>query len=263
MCSVSFSPDVIGQHHSSIENALTLQVIREALGAVRPVSNDRRIILAPNDIAVYPGDRREHVLFVDSGLLRMQHIDREGRRHILNLCGPGELIGINPNDRNSCSMEACVSSVLHCFNRRSFDTARALNNRIRRLVLRQQDIRLERVRFLTWMLCALRPIERINAFLFLGARFLPTHTAMDGSLLVRLPLPRSDMADLLGTSVETISRVTQKLHRDGVIEIMDPTHFRIPDLRAVMSLGQVDIREFDGLGLSRPHAAFASGAANQ
>lgn len=259
--SASVASIAVGHHVGGSDGVQTLQMIRDALGAVRPFQCERRVELAPDDIALYSGDRREHVLFVHSGLIRVQHIDPDGRRHILNLCGSGEFLGVNPNDRNGCSVEASIPSVLYRINRQSFDAAFTQNEWFRHLIHRQQDLKLERLRFLAWMLCTLRPFERISAFLFMSTHFLPTHIAVDGSLHLRLTLPRADMADLLGTSVETISRVTQQLRRDGVIEIMDPMHFRIPDRRTLMSLGRVDNRVFSGLGLTAPLAMVAVGAA--
>jgi len=94
--------------------------------------------------------------------------------------------------------------------------------------------------WLTWSLGALSPEERFCAFLALSTRFMPYQAQPDGSAIVSMQMPRIDIADLLGTTVETICRINRKLAKAGIIEIKDPSHFRIPDLRRLTSLGQID-----------------------
>ena len=58
-------------------------------------------------------------------------------------------------------------------------------------------------------------IERVAAFLVA----LHRRTCADGSLTVTLAMRRSDIADLLGLTIETVSRTLTKLRQRGYIEI--------------------------------------------
>jgi CRP/FNR family transcriptional regulator len=56
-----------------------------------------------------------------------------------------------------------------------------------------------------------------------------------GRLTIRLPRP--DIADLLATSVESISRISQKLAAEGLIAIISPGLFHIPDVQRLAQRG--------------------------
>ena len=45
-----------------------------------------------------------------------------------------------------------------------------------------------------------------------------------------LPLTRSDIADFLGLTIETVSRQMTKLRKDGIIHIRNNRHLDVPDL---------------------------------
>jgi CRP-like cAMP-binding protein len=58
-------------------------------------------------------------------------------------------------------------------------------------------------------------IERVAAFLVT----LHRRTAANGSTIIQLAMRRSDIADLLGLTIETVSRTLTKLRGLGVIDI--------------------------------------------
>jgi CRP/FNR family transcriptional regulator len=101
---------------------------------------------------------------------------------------------------------------------------------LRRLVHRLCIARRDQLRWLTWAVGALDTEERICALLLAALDFMPVSRLADGSALLTIDLPRSDIADLLGTSVETISRVTNRLAAMGIIGIVSARQFRICDL---------------------------------
>jgi Mn-dependent DtxR family transcriptional regulator len=72
-------------------------------------------------------------------------------------------------------------------------------------------------------------------------------------------LPRKDIADLLGTTVESISRSVHKLSDVGVIEIKDPAHFRFLDMSRLIAVGKIDgLFERMTHGLARRRERLAS-----
>ena len=101
---------------------------------------------------------------------------------------------------------------------------------LRRLVHRQCIARRDQLRWLTWAVGALDAEERICALLLAALDHMPVSPLPDGTLMLTIDLPRTDIADLLGTSVETISRVTNRLAACGIIEIISARQFRIRDL---------------------------------
>ena len=79
--------------------------------------------------------------------------------------------------------------------------------------------------------------ERLASFLLLLA---DRTSAADGkkSLVVRLPMSRSDIADYLGLTKETVSRVISSLKRDRIIRIESLEMIRILDRGGLEQLSE-------------------------
>jgi CRP/FNR family transcriptional regulator len=88
---------------------------------------------------------------------------------------------------------------------------------------------------------------------------MPYQPLPDGTGVLSVSLPRRDIADLLGTTLESISRAAHKLADSGIIEIRDPARFRILDLPRLIALGKIE-GLFDKLtvGLSRRRSQLES-----
>ena len=74
--------------------------------------------------------------------------------------------------------------------------------------------------------------ERVASFLVeLMARFDAQHT-------LALPMPREDIADYLGLTVETVSRVLSALKQAGVIALPTPQRVLICNRHALFDLAE-------------------------
>jgi CRP/FNR family transcriptional regulator len=114
------------------------------------------------------------------------------------------------------------------------------NDALRAELFRQKQDQLDRLHWLTWSLGALTAEERLCAFLALSSKFMPYQQLPDGTSILSVCLPRKDIADLLGTTVESISRIVHKLSDTRIIQIKDPVHFRIRDLNKLIEIGRID-----------------------
>ena len=72
--------------------------------------------------------------------------------------------------------------------------------------------------------------EKILSFLLYRQRHLDP-TGRDAS--VDLPMSRTDIADYLGLTIETVSRTFTALRNEGLIELPNPHHVIFPDMDAV------------------------------
>ena len=176
------------------------------------------------------GDRPGPIGFVISGYLRLQCHGRDGHRQILSLLRAGDLVGELPGRVARHTLEASTETRLCRVTERGFATLMQEDADLRRLVHRQCIARRDQLRWLTWAVGALDAEERICALLLAALDHMPVSPLPDGTLMLTIDLPRTDIADLLGTSVETISRVTNRLAACGIIEIINARQFRIRDL---------------------------------
>jgi CRP-like cAMP-binding protein len=200
----------------------------------------------PDSNVMAGGVRSSDVWLIRSGILRLQRHAYDGHRQILSLFFPGEIIGFEGEFREGVSVETATHSGLCRIDRRRFETMLDQNDTLRADLFRQKQDQLDRLYWLTWSLGALSPEERLCAFLARASKVMPYQPLPDGTGILSMQLPRKDIADLLGTTVETISRIVHKLADSGVIEIRDPAHLRFLDLRKLIAIGQIE-GHFDGM----------------
>ena len=158
------------------------------------------------------GDPADYCFRVETGSVRTVGLDDEGRRQIADFFLPGDLLGFESLGVHHLSAEAITDTELRCYPRRAVDLLAekdcALGRRLHDMALRS----LRRAHGKMFLLGRASAGERIAAFLLEMAVRAPT----DGGQ-VELPMTRADIADHLGLTIETVSRIMARLGRDGVI----------------------------------------------
>jgi CRP/FNR family transcriptional regulator len=172
-----------------------------------------------------------------SGSLRIQSYRVGGQRQISGLMLPGDFVSEPSGQRNAYQLEASAPAKFCRFERHGFRRLQEDAADLARAVYTLRVIKLEQLRLLAWSLCALSIDERLCAFLAMASRFMPYTPLPGGGGILTVGLKRADIADLLGTSQESISRITHRLAVRGVIRIHDPQHFEIPDLSRLVQMG--------------------------
>lgn len=163
-------------------------------------------------------DDASTVYKVAKGVVRASRILDDGRRHIVAFYYPGDLFGIEAGDTREFSAEAVTDCVVYCAQRtaaaadmeRSGFTARQLWSIMARELRRVQEH--------SFLLSRLSAVERVWAFL----RDLSERQT--GGRAVDLPMSRTDIADHLGLTIETVSRAFSQLRRSGAIEYASARH---------------------------------------
>ena len=173
------------------------------------------------------------------GILRSVHYGYDGRRHVISLIFPGEIVGRHMM-RPGLSIEAATDARLCRLDPKVYAHLLRHSARFRDLVHHQAEADLERMRLQTLSLGVMTPEERLAWFLVQAAAVLPFAPLPSGGGVLTLSLPRADIADLLGTTIESISRITHKFEREGAIRILDPRHFEIPDLARLSRIASLD-----------------------
>lgn len=174
---------------------------------------------------------------VHTGYLRIVRYSLDGRRQITALVGPGETVGEGIHEGVGYALEAATATTLCRFERPAFERLMTEESELRRAVYREYADRLEKLRRLAWMLALQSPEERLCTFLSNTHGAMPWQPLPGGGGVLTVEIPRADVADLLGTTKEQISRVTHRLAAAGLIEIRDPRHFLIPDVARLRQAG--------------------------
>jgi CRP/FNR family transcriptional regulator len=175
-----------------------------------------------------------------SGVVKLTKSIADGRQHIVGLLFPPDFLGRAFREDNPYFAEAATDVELCVFPARAFEALLAehpgLEHRLFKFTLSELDAAHE------WMLLLARKSaeERVASFLLMIARRIPNigcsaPSAPDGVRFM-LPLARSDIADCLGLTLETVSRHFTKLKTRGVIELASAREVAVPDLKALEAL---------------------------
>lgn len=175
-----------------------------------------------------------------SGMVRIQRYGDDGRRQIMCMLLPGDFITENGFQRSGFSMATASRVEILRVDRRVFSRMLQDDRDLRGLSYIQNLSRLERLRWMTWATARLSASDRYLAFLAMATKVMPYHPMPDGSGVLTMILSRSDIADLLATTPETICRLNKKLERDGVLEMRGPAHMRLIRPAEILKMGDVE-----------------------
>ncbi len=177
------------------------------------------------------GDKADCCYRIISGCVRTVRLMEDGRRQIGEFLLPGDLLGFDVLGTYDFAAEAVTDVVLRRYPRRMVD-ALAENNFA--LTRRLRDITSDSLRTAYTRLVLLgrkTASERIASFLLEMAERLPSVRPN----VLELPMGRSDTADHLGLTIETVCRVLAHLRRDGTVSI-DRGSITIRDAAALQQM---------------------------
>jgi CRP/FNR family transcriptional regulator len=157
----------------------------------------------------------------------------DGRRQIIGFLFPGDFLGIEMTSDVPFSAEAIGTATVCRFDSASF--ARLMTRKPHLLAKLHERTRHELNAAHDHVVALGRRTaeERIGWFLaWLRSRVTENgHT----SVVIELPMPRQDIADYLGLTIETVSRTFTRLARERAIAI-EPRAIRILDARRMEQL---------------------------
>ena len=147
-----------------------------------------------------------------TGILRMQKTLADGREHIVGLLVEGDLFGRAFDGAAEFSIEAATEVEFCAFPKTKFETLLTQSPDLERAVLLNITNELDRAR--EWLIILSN--QKIAGFLLLMcSRFHDIDHILqlgpDG-LEVKIPINRGDLAHLLGTRPESISRALHSLN---------------------------------------------------
>ncbi|MEB8386552.1 helix-turn-helix domain-containing protein [Rhodobacteraceae bacterium KMM 6894] len=168
------------------------------------------------------GDICSGLFEVVSGVFRISRLTRGGRRYVIGFGFPGDILGYGP-DRfhiSDCDAVSAAKVIRHRADVLYGDSAQLQRHQTLVKGALQQ---VEAMQDHCMMLGRNTARDRIAAFLSLfGERIgTPLGRYVEFDLL----MPRTDIADYLGLSTETVSRCLTELRHDNLIAIENVHHF--------------------------------------
>ena len=172
----------------------------------------------------------EYLYRVVSGAVRTYTITEDGRRQIDAFHLAGDVFGFEPGAVHRFSAEAVSDCEIAVASRSAIERAAEQDIHAARELYTLTSRQLGRLCDHMLMLGRKGAAERVVSFLLeMAARERP------GAAL-QLPMSRTDIADYLGLTIETVSRCFSKLGRSHAIELDGARQVRLRDVRALEAM---------------------------
>jgi CRP/FNR family transcriptional regulator len=176
----------------------------------------RHRALAPGEVLFEADEDNDRCATLVSGALKISSLEDDGSERIFSLIHPAGFVGELFAPVARFEVAALTRSEVCPFSRREYEAAVERYPALARALLRRSSEDLFGARSLMALIARHSAREKVGAFLLAmgqAASDSPCHPAR----AFELPLSRSEMAGLLGLTIETVSRQLTALERSGAI----------------------------------------------
>jgi CRP/FNR family transcriptional regulator len=178
---------------------------------------------APGGVLFSEGDEADCVYEIVSGMVRLYKLLPDGRRQITGFLRAGSVLGLAPEGVCVYTAEAITDVTVCRYKRmaieRLMDEAPGFAKRL--LTVTSHELRAAQEQML--LLGRKTALERVASFLQVMAQELDGSEADE----IDVPMSRSDIADYLGLTLETVSRSLSKLKQLRLIALPTSGHIEI------------------------------------
>lgn len=210
----------------------------------RMSAGDREILLAAgtrkkfrkNDLIFQAGSPGENVYALIEGRVKIYQLSGLGKETILWFCLPGEVFGlaeIPRGGRREVYAQACSDSTIVTIGKERFQRFLAESPPAAMLII---DLLSCRLRALGEMLMNLSSDDATSRVIKLLIRLWARYgREMEGDVYLNITLTHQEMADMIGTSRQTVTTVLNQLRRKNVLAVENHRiHILRPDLLQAM-----------------------------
>lgn len=185
------------------------------------------------------GSQKDKIIFVTSGALAVYRVMSDGRRGIIRFLFEGDMHGISYEGEPSQTIQALEPSALCHISREQFTQSMSESPvmSLRVVEMISNELRTAQERLLA--LGRKNAAEKLAGFLLWMSFRAYNHQVNQYELT--LPMSRTDIADYLGLTIETVSRMFARFRRDGLIDLKGPHHVHVLDVYKITKLAGMDL----------------------
>ena len=221
--------------------AICASLDKDEIGALNAIG--RRRTLAVGESLIWEGEDSVLVANVIEGVLKLATGMEDGREQIVGVVYPSDFIGRPFGGTTSHGVTALTEARVCVFSRRDFDAFASSHPALEHKLLQRTLQELDRTR--RWMVLLGRKSasEKVASFLLdLSDRLAPatcdTEAGPGGEAGVKrftLPFSRQQIADVLGLTIETVSRQFTRLKGEGIIDLPSRRDVLIVNMGALVA----------------------------
>jgi CRP/FNR family nitrogen fixation transcriptional regulator len=172
-------------------------------------------------VIYYEGDPAKRLYELASGTVMLYKLLPDGRRQVVEVLRPGDLFGLSGAEENDCTAETLTDAKVNEIDLRHIEKSADLQRHLTKCLTKQMRVLHEHA----VLLGRKSAVERVASFLMhlvpnrggLGCTG-PVDESEDGYDL-QLHMTRQEIADYLGLTIETVSRVVSDMKRRGIIRV--------------------------------------------
>lgn len=197
----------------------------------------RRRVLEPGESLMWEGEDSVLVANVIEGVLKLSTGTEDGREQIVGVVYPSDFIGRPFGSTTGHGVTALTDARVCVFSRSDFDAFAREHPGLEHKLLQRTLAELDRTR--RWMLLLGRKSagEKVASFLLEMSERLVQPGCIDAPDLplrrFSLPFSRQQVADVLGLTIETVSRQFTRLKADGIVDLPSRREVVILDREAL------------------------------
>lgn len=205
--------------------------------------NDIRDTISLGAIRVYPdktsiyhqGDETARIYRVNSGVVMTYRLLANDERQITGFCTEGDFFGLSSNETYRDNAITVTSSGIQSIKVSEIES----NPKLQSFILTHSCKKVEDTQNLLATLTRKSSEARVAAFLVMLAERKCRMEKTAKEIRIKMPMSRSDIADYLGISRETVSRRLTDFQSAGVINLEDVHTAVIPKLDSLRSCAGV------------------------
>ncbi|MFC4352604.1 helix-turn-helix domain-containing protein [Fodinicurvata halophila] len=156
---------------------------------------------------------------ITRGAVRLSRLMSDGRRQVTGFLFPGDFLGLTRRQNFPFNVEAITETEYCLFGLNELDTLARDYPDLRQQLLEMACRELDSAQDQMLLLGRKSALERVSSFLLDVFRRQNRWQGTDN--IVTLHMPRGDIADYLGLTIETVSRTLTRLRQDRIIDIRE------------------------------------------
>ena len=203
----------------------------------------RKRTIKRGETLLWEGDPAPVVANIIDGVLKLSVNLQDGREQIVSVMYASDFIGRPFGKESPYRVTAMTDAELCVFTRSSFDSFAREHPDLQNKLLQRTLDELDRAREWMTLLGKKSATERIATLLI----ELSDRLSMDGCTPTalyldrfELPMDRQQVSDILGLTIETVSRQFTRIRKEGIIDLPDRRTVVIKDRNRLKALAEVE-----------------------
>jgi len=214
---------------------------RDEIEAMNQIANRKQ--MPAGTVIMHEGETPDFFANVLDGVIKLTKTMSDGRQHIVGLLFPADFLGRTRRSDSPYRAEAATSVELCQFPRMDFERLMQRYPDMQSRLLEQTLDELDACHDWTLLLGRKNAGERVASFLLMIARRVRevgcNADPNSDTAVFNLPMSRSDMADYLGLTTESVSRQLSKMKREGVIRLQGNREIEVPSMGRLLKMADL------------------------